>query len=88
LYVYVIRGNTEADGCSKMDSMGKSRTSCDLVKRWLLLVTLCELSCFMIVKVVDGRYGSSCNLVLSCGQGVDGFTLDEVRQFSHLGEQT
>lgn len=22
-------------------------------------------------------YGSSCNLVLSCGQGVDGFTLDE-----------
>lgn len=23
-------------------------------------------------------YGSSCNLVLSCGQGVDGFTLDEV----------
>ena len=24
------------------------------------------------------RYGSSCNLVLSCGQGVDGFTLDEV----------
>lgn len=24
------------------------------------------------------RYGSSCNLVLSTGQGVDGFTLDEV----------
>ncbi len=25
-------------------------------------------------------YGSSCNLVLSTGQGVDGFTLDEVRE--------
>jgi fructose-1,6-bisphosphatase I len=27
------------------------------------------------------RYGSSCNLVLSTGQGVHGFTLDEVRPY-------
>ena len=35
----------------------------------------------MFDMAADERYGSSCNLVLSCGQGVDGFTLDEVRSF-------
>jgi fructose-1,6-bisphosphatase I len=53
--------------------------SCDQVKRWSLLDIPCKSCLVLAEQRLTYRYGSSCNLVLSCGQGVDGFTLDEVR---------
>lgn len=57
-------------------------------RRWSRLATPCAFSSpwgyesySQVIKLTCGsRYGSSCNLVLSTGQGVHGFTLDEVRR--------
>lgn len=61
------------------------RTSCSPDLRWSLPVIPCELACpssrmsersiadFILAAT---RYGSSCNLILTTGQGVNGYTLD------------
>jgi fructose-1,6-bisphosphatase I len=52
---------------------------CDQEMKWLQLVTSCQYW-FPTDKSSDAngmsRYGSSANLVLSTGQGVNGYTLD------------
>ena len=53
--------------------------SCVLEVKWLPLVTLCAFLLFFLPCVrfnVTCRYGSSANLVLSTGSGVNGYTLD------------
>lgn len=57
--------------------------SCGLDTKWWLLVTRCELAMRAVVhhqllQLVHcgNRYGSSANLVLTTGHGVNGYTLD------------
>ena len=52
--------------------------SCGQERTWLRLVTQCKTSngYFYDNTELSRRYGSSANLVLSTGNGVNGYTLD------------
>lgn len=52
--------------------------SYDLDPRWLLQATRCRLRANEMLRITHRlyRYGSSANMVLTTGHGVNGYTLD------------